>query len=284
MEDCTPKELKKRHLDMYFQFLTEKNAVQKKRKLSPATINAYHRALSAFYNWLQREEYIEENPMLRVEKAAFEKPIKPTITEEQMMKMLDQFNKKTFVGFRNYCMLLMMYDLGMRRLELVNLELEDVDFDAQLLTIRKSKCRKGRILPIGASLEKSLRRYRVLRDILADKRDFFIDSGRFFIQENGQPVYADAIRKNIVQWAAERVGIDVHKNKISPHTLRHTFARNMAKQGVSAQVLKAYMGHSRSTMADEYVAMFSEDLKDIHRLKSPGDNLLAQRKRGRHKS
>ncbi|GAI33387.1 unnamed protein product, partial [marine sediment metagenome] len=130
----------------------------REERLSPYTVQGYVRSLRAFYSWLYREGYTEENELanLRVPKAP--KKLVEVLSEEEIQKVLSCLDSRTEVGVRNRAIVMTLLDTGLRCSELVNLTLGDAGLEHGYLKVM-GKGEKERIVPVGSSVQKILQRY-----------------------------------------------------------------------------------------------------------------------------
>ena len=196
------------------------------KPVTSTTVNGYFRALRTFFNWLEREELIIQNPFKNL------KP--PKINNKQILALspteIDRLFKvcsgKNSLEVRNRAILSVFLDTGLRISELVNLTLEDIDFDNCSLFIRKGKGGKQRVVRIGNKAQKTLWRY-----ITVYRKS---ESNRLFINRSGDPLSLLGMKILI-----KRLG-DKAKVKVHPHKLRHTFSISFLRAGGTCLVFNTY--------------------------------------------
>lgn len=224
------------------------------QELKATSINRKIATLKSFYKFLLRKGIIKVNLALRI------KPMKtpkrtPTFVEEGAMQMLlDEIEfPNTFAGMRDRVVLELLYQTGMRESELIHLKEQDIDFQQGIIKVI-GKGNKERIIPIQKSLVHLLKSY------LFFKKKKFENSLPYVILSNkGEQAYPLLLYR-IVQRYLTMVN---HKEKKSPHVLRHTFATHLLNRGADLNAIKDILGHSSLSATQIYTHNSLERLKDI---------------------
>ena len=244
--------------------------------LSPHTIHGYARAIKAFWSWLLDEGYTLENCMARLKCPRTPRKIIPTFSAEQIERLLAALDPATHTGFRNYAIILVFLDTGIRLSELVNLRLEDIDFGQSCLMVT-GKGNNERTVPFGSQVRRVLWRY--LTTVRPEPESPQVS--QFFLSRQGQ-----ILRPNMVQSMIKRAGrrADVSGVRCSPHTFRHTFAKQYLLNGGDVFSLQRILGHASLEVVRLYVNLTSLDVSQQHRKFSPVDTmgLSVARSRRRH--
>jgi site-specific recombinase XerD len=231
-----------------------------KRQVSSTTVNGYFRALRTFFNWLECEELILENPFKNLKTPKVDSKVIQALSPTEIDRLFKLYSGKNVLDVRNRAILSVFLDTGLRISELVNLILDDVDFDDGSLLIRKGKGGKQRIVRIGNKAQKSLWRY------LTIYRKS--ESNRLFINRNGEPLNLLGLKILI-----KRLG-DKAKVKVHPHKLRHTFAISFLRAGGDVFSLQYLLGHSTLSMTQRYLqSLNANDAANAHKKYSPLDNI-----------
>lgn len=237
------------------------------RNLSPVTVNVRVRALKAIFNRLHEEGLIEENPAARVRKLKTDEKAVQPLTEAQFKRLLSVIDKSTFAGLRDYAAILLMYDAGLRVNEVNALEPADVDFDNCVIMLpgAKNKNRKSRAVPISESLAG------LLRQLIQETEEYFGSAPRVFTNNYGEPMEPERLRKRMYEYgkAAGLHGIV----RVSPHTLRHTFALRFIQSGQSVFALQKILGHASIETTRRYVNLQHDDIVRAHKRFSPLKNI-----------
>lgn len=126
--------------------------------LSPKTIQGYARTLKAFFSWLAREGYVSQDPgkLLKIPKAPH--IMVETLSDAQIKRLFSVIGRKSEKGFRDYCILLVLLDTGVRLLELVNLQVRDLDLERGFFKVMGKGARE-RLVPFGARVQTALWKY-----------------------------------------------------------------------------------------------------------------------------
>lgn len=239
--------------------------VNDSKRLSPFSVQGYARTIKAFWSWLLAEGYIEGNSMARLKLPKVPRKIVPTFTPEHMRRLMAVLDLRSPTGFRNYAMVLILLDTGIRLSELVNLDLEGLDLEQSCFLVR-GKGSKERMVPYGNRVRRALWRYlTVFRPEPACPQ-----TGRLFLSESGLP-----LRPRLVQSMMSRLGqkAGVSGVRCSPHTMRHTFAKQYLMHGGDVFSLQRILGHSSLEVVRLYVNLAPGDVSAQHRKFSPADNM-----------
>jgi len=233
--------------------------------LSGHTVNGYLRALQAFWTWLKREDFIEENPFSRLKIPKAPKKVIPIFTEEQLRRLFAAIDTTTPVGHRNYTIILTLLDTGIRCSELTGLKLADVNLENRLLKVW-GKGSKERLVPIGAKVQKALWKYlvRFHPEPATPRYD------QVFLTHDGHPLTKDRVEAIVERYGKKAGIIGV---RVSPHTFRHTMAVTFLRNGGDIFSLQRILGHSQLEVLRGYVNLAQSDISRVHKRNSPADNL-----------
>lgn len=240
--------------------------------LSKTAINTYVRALSAMFTWLTREEIIQVNPFKKVTIPKPDSKVIVTFSEEQISQLLNAIPTDTNIGYRDWCIVCLLLDSGIRLNELCILKIEGTDLDNRLIRVF-GKGSKERQVPIGARVQRALWKYiQFHRPKPANPR-----ITNLFLNRYGEPLKNNRVYHQIRLHARQAGILGV---RASPHTLRHTFATEYLKNGGDVFSLQRILGHSNLDMVRRYVHFTMESVQKAHALSSPMDNLEINRKGG----
>lgn len=235
--------------------------ISQKGKVSDHTINGRIRVLKVFFNYLQKDGlWNNGNPMEEISFIKAEQTLKPILGPDQIEKLLAIPSRRTFQGYRNYCIILTFWDSLVRLSELINMKMPDVDLKAGLIKVY-GKGRKERIVPIGVKSMKHLHYYWFR---FREK----ISGEYFFCTSKGKPL---AIRhvERILERIGKKAGVYV-----TPHLIRHSAATWWIKTGAQPMYLQNLMGHTSMSVTQKYIHLASiDDLKNHHNRFSPADSL-----------
>ncbi len=244
----------------------------RKGRLAPATVAEYVAVIKAFFQWCVNEELITVSPAARLKKPQLPKKIRPTLSPEQIERLLAACDTETRAGFRDYVMLLVLLDTGMRVSELCGLRLSDVH--PRYVKV-DGKGQKQREIGLHPDVSKLLWKYiHKCRAVFRGQSDYV------FVGEKG-PLTVSGV-ETIFDNLARRSGIV--GVPITPHVLRHTFAKRYLKNGGDLFKLSRELGHSSVQVTGNiYLSDFkSEDAREVHDRFSPiGDVTLGRPKDGK---
>jgi site-specific recombinase XerD len=234
-------------------------------KLSGHTVNGYMRALQSFWAWLGREEFILENPFIRLKIPKAPQKVIPIFTEQQLRQIFDCIDTTSPTGYRDYTIILTLLDTGIRCSELTGLGLSDVNLDSRLLKVQ-GKGSKERLVPIGAKVQKAIWKYvnRHRPEPAIPRYD------HLFLTHEGYPLTKDRLEA-IVERYGKKAGIT--GVRVSPHTFRHTMAVTFLRNGGDVFSLQRILGHSSLEVLRGYVNLAQSDVSRVHQRNSPADNL-----------
>ena len=222
----------------------------------------------AFSFW-SREGYLVQNPMALVEKPRRERVLIRPLTPEQAMTLLEQPNTGNVEGLRDKAMMMLMLDSGMRVSEVIAVEADRIDWLHCTLTVM-GKGRKERLVPFSAKTGQALLEYARAR------AQALIRASHFFLGRTGKGLERNKIRKLVHHYG---VKAEIHGVRLSPHTLRHTFAVLYVRGGGDSFSLQEILGHSTLEMTRRYVHLARHDIADQHKKFSPMQTMLSARSR-----
>lgn len=242
--------------------------------VSPRSINNIIRVLRIFFNFLMKERRISHNPALNVSYQQESEDTFDVFTDEDVLKLLAAPNIKTYTGFRDYVMMMLLVDCGLRIGEMTNIKIADIDFSLRQVTLRASitKTNRTRILPISRKTADAL--MQLVDFINAEPSDYV------FLTSFGERYQADTFAKMLKKYA-KKAGIE--GVRVSPHTFRHYFAIKYLRSGGDSFSLMRILGHTDVSMTQRYVKYALGDIREKHEVASPVANLLekgAQKRRG----
>ena len=226
---------------------------------SARTLRRKVQAVRSFYKWLMRNGTVVVNPAASVELARVPKRLPQLVREDSVDSLLDsKIDDTDFEQVRNRLIVMMLYETGMRRAELIGLLDKNVDTAKGELKVH-GKRDKDRIIPFGTELADWIEKYRSLRD------DQALVGEHFFVRESGEPLYPMLVYR-IVREALTEAGVT---SKRSPHVLRHTFATAMLNDGAALNSVKELLGHESLATTQIYTHVTFSELKNNYKLAHP---------------
>jgi len=212
--------------------------------------------LRSFYKFLVIEKVCRKNPWVQISNPRGPKKMLDVLKVEEVEKFLESIPCSTELEVRDRAMFEILYSCGLRVSELVNLRLQNIDFDEELLRFM-GKGDKERITPVGGMgmlfLEKYIRtgRYKIEKE---RKSDYV------FLNKNGKKMTRQGFWK-ILKKYARRLNID--KN-LYPHIFRHSFATHMLQRGADLRTVQELLGHSSISTTEIYTNLNKEHIKEVY--------------------
>jgi integrase/recombinase XerD len=223
---------------------------------SPATIHRKSACLRSFYRHLRREGLLDTDPTATLSTPRRSRKLPQVLTRGEIEKLLSQPRGTEPAALRDRALLELMYACGLRASEAIGLELLDVDAQEGVLRAR-GKGSKERIVPIGKAALKALRIY------LERGRPALVKGTpepHLFVNFRGGQLTRQGLYK-IVRRHAVTAGL---ADRMSPHTLRHTFATHLLAGGCDLRSVQEMLGHADVSTTQLYTHLSSERLKDVY--------------------
>ncbi len=231
--------------------------------LQAASVQNYVRGLRAFFGWLQREGYTEENRLAQLKPPKAARKLAEVLTDEEVGRMLGCLEAETSRGFRDRAVLVTLLDTGLRLSEAAGIRMEDTHIDEGYLKVM-GKGAKERIVPIGGLTQKVLLRY--IHHFRAEPLSF--DDDRLFLTLEGRAMTSPAVQL-MIKRVARKSGVE----RLHPHLCRHTFATNYLIAGGDVFTLQQILGHSTLEMVRRYAHLASAHVRVQHQKYSPMDRM-----------
>lgn len=232
-----------------------------RRKLSASSVNRKLCTMRTFYKFLRRTGRASFNPMDKVVAPKMKRPLPYFVREEDMDRLLElTAEDKSFKGIRDRLVLMMFYETGIRRAELLGLTDASVDLSARQVKVT-GKRNKQRIVPFGNELYNEIRTYLDARYELLGG----VDSPVFFVSEKGDPL-TESMVSDLVKHHLSRV---TTIKKRSPHVLRHSFATAMLNNKADLTSIQQLLGHESIATTEIYTHVSFEELKNEYKNAHP---------------
>lgn len=259
-------------LKLFAQFMGEKDlrkashldlrrfiAFLKTRGDSRRTMARRLSCLRSFYKFLLREGLITKNPCVGITPVKQEKLLPKFLSYEELVRLIESRNKDNFYSIRDRAIIETLYSTGMRVSELVNLNVQDIDFIAEVVKVY-GKGKKERLLPVGRQALNAIRIYLKEREKLG-----FGNKTPLFLNRYGYRITERSVHR-IIKKSALQAGVTT---EISPHTLRHSFATHLLDRGADLRSVQELLGHASLSTTQIYTHLTLEGLKKIYEKSHP---------------
>jgi len=229
--------------------------------LNATTIVRSMVSVKQFFKYLLAEKVLSEDPTAHIKTPKMKKAIPGVISLDDVESILGAPDESTPEGLRDAAMLEILYATGIRVSELIGLKLNDVNFELGFVVVY-GKGSKERVVPIGDKAREKLLSY------LRDSRPSLLkgrEAKALFVTRRGAGMTRQGFWK-IIKAQALKAGVT---KKISPHTLRHSFATHLLERGADLRTIQVMLGHSDISTTQIYTHVESERLKEIHKKYHP---------------
>jgi integrase/recombinase XerD len=239
----------------------------KDRGLASSTIRRTQSSLRTYFAFLLDEGVLEHDPTDRMESPRVSRTLPEVLSTEEVEDLLGAPDPTHPLYWRDRAILEFLYATGVRVSELVELTLSALELDEGICLVF-GKGSKERLVPIGGPARRALRRYlSEVRPELERGQGKRRGEGRVFLTHRGGPMSRMAVY-NVVTGSARRAGIT---KKVSPHTLRHSFATHLLQGGADLAAVQELLGHADISTTQIYTHVDRRYLREVHRRFHPRD-------------
>ncbi|MBN4058031.1 tyrosine-type recombinase/integrase [Olleya sp. AH-315-K02] len=230
-------------------FLVEKGMTNR-------SINRKVSSLNTYYKFLLKVDGLKINPLAKHRALKTSKKVQIPFSENEISLVLDDLNfDDSFQGIRDKLIIELFYSTGIRRIELVQLNLEDIDISNCTLKVL-GKRNKERLLPLLNTVIETIKRYLIKRQEL----QIINDKAYLFLTKKGVKIYETLVYRIINDYFSKAST----KVKKSPHILRHSFATHLLNQGADLNAVKELLGHSSLAATQIYTHNSIAELKKVY--------------------
>jgi len=232
------------------------------KQLTPRSINRKLSTLKSFFQFLIKKGKLEKDPMLKVIAPKVGKRLPAFVEEAPLQRLFEDVSfGNDFIGIRDRLIMDLFYQTGIRRSELIQLQISDIDFQGQAIKVL-GKGNKERLIPINRDIRLQIENY------LAHRKTTFpdiLELGQLFLTKKGKPLYPKLVY-NLVKKYLSYVTTQEAR---SPHILRHSFATHLSNNGADLNAIKELLGHSSLAATQVYTHNSIERLKQIYQQAHP---------------
>lgn len=259
----------KNHIELFIKYL-EDNKINDLNKVDYSLIRKYISflynkynsksicnhisSLRSFFKYLKNENIINNNPLVLIENPKLDKTLPKFLYYEDLERLLNYPDLNTDVGIRDALILELLYVTGIRVSELVNIKLNDINYIDKKIKIL-GKGNKERMVMYGSRCEDLLNKYLKIRDNFLKNNNNYLLLG-----VKGKKINDRIIRKMITD-IVEKINLS---QKVSPHTLRHTYATHMLNEGADLRSVQELLGHENLQTTTIYTHVTNERLRSVY--------------------
>jgi len=234
-------------------------ARMKERDLSKRSVARKMACLRSFFRFLCREGYVKSNPAAGLQTPKQERRLPIFLDEAKVARLIEAPDVSEVYGARDRAILETLYSSGLRVSELVGLNRESIDFISGVLKVL-GKGKKERLSPIGDKALKAMRNYFDKKEGLDIK-----DKRAVFLNKSGKRMTDRAVRR-VVDKYIKKTSLS---EKISPHSLRHSFATHLLNRGADLRSVQELLGHANLSTTQIYTHVSTERLKAVYEKTHP---------------
>jgi len=225
---------------------------------SGSTMNRKLSSLSSYFKFLCRENYLSTNVAKTISAPRKKSKLPSYLTVDEMFRLLDLPEKDTFIGVRDLAILELFYGTGMRISELTSLTLDSVQLEDRMVRVL-GKGKKERILPLGKKAITALEGYLLKREQLLKKKKPETPPTQFFLNNRGGEITVRGVRKVVTKYLTPNF-----TSKLSPHSIRHSFATHLLEGGADLRSIQEMLGHASLSTTQKYTHLTIDRLMETY--------------------
>jgi integrase/recombinase XerD len=229
----------------------------KESGLAPSSIRRAISSVRTYFGFLVDEGVLEVDPTDRLEAPRAGRKLPEVLSRAEVVALVESPPEGHPLHWRDRAILELLYATGVRVSELATVHAADLDFDDRLMRVF-GKGSRERVVPVGSAAAEACRRY--LREV-RPTLDRGEGKGILFLNRRGRPLTRMSIW-NLVRDAAGRAGI---RKRVSPHTLRHSFATHLLEGGADLTVVQELLGHADISTTQIYTHLDRDFVREVHR-------------------
>ncbi|MDD3569805.1 MAG: tyrosine-type recombinase/integrase [Lachnospiraceae bacterium] len=236
-------QLNRNHIKAYIQY-------KQSLGLKATYINSIMKNLRMYFDYLVQEEYITHNFMKQIKFQKENKVIIQSFNDAEVSRMIKFYKNEDYLNSRNRCIIIMLFDTGIRNAELCDIILKDIKDNAMLI---HGKGDKERIVPISPYLQKVMLKYEQKRNLFIKER---FEADNYFLSQKGKKLTPETVERVVKDCGK---GVNVREDiRCSPHTCRHTFAQMQLKNGLDVYSLSRLLGHENISITKRYLQSITD--------------------------
>lgn len=229
--------------------------------MSNRSVNRKISALNTYFKFLQKTKTIKVNPLVKHRALKTKKKIQVPFSKEEIASVLELLSSEIdFDGVRNRLIIELFYATGIRREELINIKITNIDFSSQTIKVL-GKRNKERYIPLLSGVVDTMKKYLQLRESIEE----ITDREYLFLTKKGVKINETLVYRIINDYFSKASS----KVKRSPHILRHSFATHLLNEGADLNAVKELLGHSSLAATQFYTHSSIEELKKVYSMSHP---------------
>jgi tyrosine recombinase XerC len=236
-------------------------AILQENQNKKSTVARKLAAIRSFFQFCIKKKWLEDNPAKVVATPKQEKHVPSFLSEDEMVQFLDLPQTTQPLDLRDKAALELLYATGMRVSELAGLNLDDLNFSERWIRVR-GKGKKERLIPFGKKAEDSLTFYIRSRPQI-NRGD--IEAKALFLNYRGERLSSRSIERIVDKY----IRLTALRRKISPHSLRHSFASHLLSRGADLRVIQELLGHESLATTQKYTHLNLKQLMDVYKKSHP---------------
>ncbi|WCK53890.1 tyrosine-type recombinase/integrase [Aneurinibacillus sp. Ricciae_BoGa-3] len=232
--------------------------------LSPGTVNIRTKSLKCFLHFLHSEGHLKNNVAERIKLQRVPEDTIESFSKEEIFSLLSAPNQRTYCGFRDYVLMHLLFDTGMRISEVLHLKVDHVNFNNNLIHIPAEQAKNGKARNVPFTQKTG----ELLATLITENNEQTFEKSSNFIFLS---VYGERLQYHQTYNRLKKYGkkVKIQNKRISPHTFRHTFAKIYILNGGDPFTLQKILGHHDLSMVRKYIQMNENDLIEQHEKNSP---------------
>lgn len=231
--------------------------------LSNKSINRKIASLKAYYKFLQKTGDISISPLAKHKALKSSNMLQVPFSQNEIEQVLKDFDTSDFEGLRDKLIVSLFYTTGLRRIELINIQLQNISLSDSYIKVL-GKRQKERIIPLLPGVTEDINEYLKQRELILNGKE----NTYLFITKKGIKLYESLVYRVINNYFSKVSG----KTKKSPHILRHSFATHLLNQGANLNAVKELLGHSSLAATQIYTHNSIAELSEVHKMAHPRNN------------
>lgn len=232
----------------------------KKAEFAKSSIARKVACIRSFFKFLCKQGYLQSNPALGVRNLKRDKHLPEFLYQPEINELLGLPDQTSFLGLRDLAILEVLYSSGLRLQEIVDLKIRDLDFSRGYLRVF-GKGGKERLVPLGGSARRALELYlQKVRPKLSLRNQTGICCENVFLNYQGTRLSGRSIQRLFKKYLT-RLALN---RKMSPHTIRHTFATHLLENGADLRVVQELLGHADISTTQIYTHVTKERIRTVY--------------------